>query len=396
MLHTPFGLKFFDYVAKTRAARAYARANTYLMPIITVAMILIVVTGLVATISNVSVRETAREIGPLGNLLIPGLNPYLPISYTLIALIISVFIHEAGHGIVARVYGIKVESTGIAFVLFVPVGAFVNLEKEGMEKATVKQKCAILTAGPLNNIILAAISIALLFGVVSTLNPIATQDIPKNGIEITTVTKGSLAEEIGLSDGSTILSIGQTEIRDQPGLSQALRSSIGGQTQILWQDKEGNQITKILSIPADTDPSKPILGVQAVPSVDPTLALDSYEKLFIFDINEPKNILFLLTPPTLQPGVPFSDLMAPKYESTIFGSSFPIFANTLFWLWFINLNLGLFNALPIAILDGGQLYGTLIESRSKIDKNRLRQISSAVSTIMIFIVAIWLLMPYVL
>jgi membrane-associated protease RseP (regulator of RpoE activity) len=265
-----------------------------------------------------------------------------------------------------------------------------------MEKATVKQKCAILTAGPLNNIILAAISIALLFGVVSTLNPIATQDIPKNGLEITTVTKGSLAEEIGLSDGSTILSIGQTEIRDQPGLSQALRSSIGGQTQILWQDKEGNQITKILSIPADTDPSKPILGVQVVPSVDPTLALDSYEKLFIFDMNEPKNILFLLTPPTLQPGVPFSDLMAPKYESTIFGSSFPIFANTLFWLWFINLNLGLFNALPIAILDGGQLYGTLIESRSKIDKNRLRQISSAVSTITIFIVAIWLLMPYVL
>lgn len=396
MLHTPFGLKFFDYVAKTRAARAYARANTYLMPIITVAMILIVVTGLVATISNVSVRETAREIGPLGNLLIPGLNPYLPISYTLIALIISVFIHEAGHGIVARVYGIKVESTGIAFVLFVPVGAFVNLEKDGMEKATVKQKSAILTAGPLNNIILAAISIALLFGVVSTLNPIATQDIPKNGLEITSVTKGSLAEKIGLSDGSTILSIGQTEIRDQPGLSQALRSSIGGQTQILWQDKEGNQLTKILSIPADTDPSKPILGVMAVPNVDPTLALDSYEKLFIFDINEPKNILFLLTPPTLQPGVPFSDLMAPKYESTIFGSSFPIFANTLFWLWFINLNLGLFNALPIAILDGGQLYGTLIESRSKIDKNRLRQISSAVSTIMIFIVAIWLLMPYVL
>jgi membrane-associated protease RseP (regulator of RpoE activity) len=366
------------------------------MPIITVAMILIVITGLAATISNVSVRETARAIGPLGNLLIPGLNPYLPISYTLIALIISVVIHEAGHGIVARVYGIKVESTGIVFFLFVPVGAFVNLDKDGMEKATLKQKSAILTAGPLNNIVLAAISIALLFAVVSTLNPIATPDIPKNGLEITSITKGSLAEKIGLSDGSNILSIGQTEIRDQPELSEALRSNIGKQIQIVWQDKEGNQVTNILSIPADTDPSKPILGVQVVPSVDPTLALDSYEKLFIFDMNEPKNILFLLTPPTLQPGVPFSDLMAPKYESTIFGSSFPIFANTLFWLWFINLNLGLFNALPIAILDGGQLYGTLIESRSKIDKNRLRQISSAVSTITIFIVAIWLLMPYVL
>jgi membrane-associated protease RseP (regulator of RpoE activity) len=86
--------------------------------------------------------------------------------------------------------------------------------------------------------------------------------------------------------------------------------------------------------------------------------------------------------------------MAPKYESNIFGSSFPIVANTLFWLWFINFNLGIFNALPIAFLDGGQLYGSLIESRSKIDKNRLKNISSAVSTITIIIVALAIFLPY--
>jgi Zn-dependent protease len=364
------------------------------MPAITVTMIFLIITGLAFAISNVSVRENARAIGPLGNLLIPGLNPFLPISYTLFALIISVFIHEAGHGIVARVYGIKVESTGIAFVLFVPVGAFVNLDKEGLEKATLKEKSAVLTAGPLNNMILAAISIALLFVVVSTLNPIPTQDIPKNGLEINSITKGSLAEKIGLSNGSSILSIGQTEIRSQMELSQSLRSNIGKQAQITWQDKDGKQITNTLSIPADTDHTKPILGVMTVPTVDPSLALESYKKYFMFDINEPRNILALLLPPTLNAAVPFSDFMAPKYESNIFGTSFPIIANTLFWLWFINLNLGLFNALPIAILDGGQLYGSLIESRSRNDKNRLKQISSAMSTTMIIIVVMWLLLPY--
>lgn len=396
LLHTPFGLKFFDYVAKTKIAKAYARVNTYLMPVITVAMVALVISGLVATVSNVSVRETARAIGPLGNLMIPGLNPYLPISYTLIALIISVFIHEAGHGIVARVHGIKVESTGVAFILFVPVGAFVNLDKDGMEKATLKQKSAVLTAGPLNNIILAAISIALLFGVVSTLSPIITQDIPKNGLEITSITKGSIAEAIGLSDGSRILSIGEAEIHNQTELSQALRSNIGKQAEIMWQDKDGNQLTNTFSIPSDSDPAKPILGVMTLPNVDPTLVLESYKNYFIFDINQPRNILVLLMPPTLNAGLPFSDLMSPKYESSLLGASFPMVSNTLFWLWFINLNLGLFNALPIAILDGGQLYGSIIESRSRVDKNRLRQISSAVSTIMVIIVAMWLVLPYVL
>ena len=100
-------------------------------------------------LSNVSAREDVREIGPRGIFLIPGLNPFLPITYTLVALVISVFIHEAGHGIVARVYGIKVESTGIAFVLFVPIGAFVNLDKDELEKATLKQKSTGSNCRPL-------------------------------------------------------------------------------------------------------------------------------------------------------------------------------------------------------------------------------------------------------
>lgn len=395
MLHTPFGLKFFDYVAKTRVARAYARASTYLMPAITVIAILLIVGGISTLISSVSVREDVREIGPRGNFLIPILNPLLPISYTLVALIISVFIHEAGHGIVARVYGIKVESTGIAFVLFIPIGAFVNLDKEGLDKATLKQKSAVLTAGPLNNMILAGISMALLFLVMSSLTPIQMEHNTNNGLQILSITDGSLAEKIGLTRGSSILTIGQTELHNQDDLLQTLRSNIGKQSQIVWQDKQGKQITDTLSIPADTDPTKPILGVVALP-LDPNATLELYKRhfAFTFDINRPVPMLPL---PTLDGQfVPFSDTMAPKYESTLFGPFFPIIANTLFWLWFINFNLGIFNALPIVLLDGGQLYGSLIESRSKIDKNRLKQISSAVSTLMIVIVVMSLFLPYLL
>ncbi|HEY7227321.1 MAG TPA: M50 family metallopeptidase [Nitrososphaeraceae archaeon] len=359
------------------------------MPAITAIMIFLIIIGISATISNVSARETAKAIGLRGNLLIPGINPLLPIPYTLVALIISVFVHEAGHGIVARVYGIKVESTGIAFVLIIPVGAFVNLDKDGLTNATLKEKSAVLTAGPLNNMILTVISLALLFMVLSTLTPIPTQVVQKSGLEIISVTEGSLAKKIGLTQGSNIMSIGQTEILTQNDLLKTLRSNIGKQPQIIWQDRDGNQKVDTLSIPADTDPNKPILGVSTIIASDPALALESYKKYFYSPIP-------FLPMPTLHQSVPFSEEMAPKYESYIFGPSFAIFANTLFWLWFINLNLGLFNSLPIAFLDGGQLYGSLIESRSKIDKNRLKNISSAVSTITIIIVAMSIFLPYLL
>ena len=65
----------------------------------------------------------------------------------------------------------------------------------------------------------------------------------------------------------------------------------------------------------------------------------------------------------LKEAFPYSDLMSPNYESSLFGSSYPIIANFLFWIWFINFNVGIFNALPIGPLDGGQLYGIIIRTK---------------------------------
>jgi membrane-associated protease RseP (regulator of RpoE activity) len=94
--------------------------------------------------------------------------------------------------------------------------------------------------------------------------------------------------------------------------------------------------------------------------------------------------------------VPFSDLMAPKYTSSLFGPSFPLVANMLYWLWFINFNLGIFNALPIGPLDGGQLYGALIESRSRPGKTRLKNLSMLISLVMLSAVIMSMFLPYLL
>jgi hypothetical protein len=169
LIHTPFGLRFFDTVANSRLGKIYASLNIYLMPLITALAVFLIMGSLLVLFSNDSAREGIREIGPQGNLLIPGLNPILPWTYGWIGLVITIIIHEAGHGIVARVYNTKVESTGIVLFLGIPIGAFVNIQQDELNKTTFKQKSAILTAGPLNNMVLAGISLGLLFLLISSL-----------------------------------------------------------------------------------------------------------------------------------------------------------------------------------------------------------------------------------
>lgn len=380
-------MKFFDRVARTRAARIYAKFNVYLMPVITTIALILIISSIAAVASSVAFRETARGFGPQANLLIPGINPILPIGYTLAALIISVFIHEAGHGIVARVHNLKVESTGIVLLLGIPVGAFVNIEREELAKASMKERSAVLTAGPLNNMILAAASFILLYVVVSSLVPIPQVSNLNVGIVVSEVTHNSLAERLGLTPNSILVSAAGKEIDSPEELRTVLSNSIGKSISISWQDHEGEKFTEQLVIPSSADPSRPILGVQLGPL--PVKALELYKRSFT------GGIIPMLPPPTVVKGfTPYSDQMSANYYSPVFGSSYPIIANMLYWLWFINFNLGIFNALPIGPLDGGQLYGGLIESRSRFNKDRLKNISTALSWVMFLIVLVGIVIPY--
>ncbi|MDQ2684751.1 MAG: site-2 protease family protein, partial [Thermoproteota archaeon] len=151
LIHTPYGLKFFDRISQTRAARFYAKFNTYLMPLITLMALFLIIGSVAALFSSETIREGARGVGPQANLLIPGLNPYLPIWEGWIALVVTIIVHEAGHGIIARVYGVKVESTGLVLFLGIPIGAFVNIERDELNRISTKQKSSILTAGPMTN-----------------------------------------------------------------------------------------------------------------------------------------------------------------------------------------------------------------------------------------------------
>lgn len=391
LIHTPYGLSFFDKVASNKIAKVYARFNTYLMPLITALAIFLIVGSLMVLFSNGAAREGVRDIGPQSNLLIPGLNPYLPWTYGWIALVLTIIIHEAGHGIVARVYGVKVESTGLVLILGIPIGAFVNIEREELARTKLKEKSAILTAGPMNNMIVAGLSLGLLYMVVSTLVPLPQPDDTSYGVEIMTVGDGSLASSIGIAKGDVIVDIEGDRVKHIEDLSRLLQSNLGNKVAITWKDNSGQEVTRIASIPANVQPNKGILGVTiANVSPDPEFVLSRYKSAF------GSNPIAVLLPPTMAEGsVPYSDLMASKYSSTL-GSSFPIIANFLFWLWFINFNVGIFNALPIGPLDGGQLYNSLIERKVGAGSTRFRNASLILTLVMVLIVAMSFILPWVL
>lgn len=392
LIHTPFGLTFFDKVARWRGAKFYADFNTYLMPAITALAIFLIVGSLMILIANSAAREGVAGIGPRANLLIPGLNPYLPITYGWAALIITIIIHEAGHGIVARVYNIRVDSTGVVLFLGLPIGAFVNIERDELNRATLKQKSAVLTAGPMNNMILAGASLLALFLIVSTLTPLPPDpNAPQFGVMVVNVNGGSLAESIGMEAESIIQYVGQQKVMSLDDLGNNLRANLGNTVDITWVNKAGETITHPATLPAAVEPGQGILGIGVtVLSPDPQAVLDRYEGAFS------TNPIALLLPPTMQQGaVPYSDLMAPKYESGIFGNAFAPVANMLFWLWFINFNVGIFNALPIGPLDGGQLYGALIEKRAK-SKAIAKNANMLLTLVMVAIVAASLALPYVI
>ncbi|MFL6308433.1 MAG: M50 family metallopeptidase [Nitrososphaera sp.] len=391
LIHTPFGLEFFDKVAKWRIAKLYARFNAYMMPAITALAIFLILGSLMVMFADAQAREGVRGVGPAANLLIPGFNPYLPITYGLAALVITIIIHEAGHGIVARVHNIKVDSTGIVLFLGIPIGAFVNIERDELNRASLKQKSSVLTAGPLNNMILAAACLIAMYFVVSTLTPLPPNpNAPQFGVMVISVNGGSLAESIGIEDGSVIQYVAGQQIVSLDDLNQNLRSNLGNTVEITWINNAGETVSRQVTLPPAVEPGKGTLGVSVtVLSQDPQEVLNTYKNQF------GQNPLALLLPPTFQQGfVPFSDLNAPKYTSSVFGNDFAPVANMLFWLWFINFNVGIFNALPIGPLDGGQLYGALIESKAK-SKAIARNANMLLTLVMAAIVFAVLVLPYV-
>jgi hypothetical protein len=392
------GLSLIERIARKRLINFYATISMYCMPAITGIAIFLMIGSIIVLFQNDSAREAIRSSNEPVLSYAPNLDvtnpvdPSSPISIGALALISSIFVSQFGRAIIAKLYSIKIESMGCTTLLgIIPTNPFLELNKEEISKLSLKKKSALLAVDPSSNIILSLISFGFLFLLVSSLTPLSNLSTDKAGITVLTVKENSLAKSIGLSENSLITAIDNEPIEDVEELRKILRDKIGSKIWIEWQTEDKSELMERVELPSFIPENNSVLGVTLTDAFfDPGLVLDNYKNLFT------ANPIAILMPPSLAPNlVPYSDTMSSYYTSRLFGSAYPIIANFLFWIWFVNFNVGIFEALPINHLPGGKLYNSFIEDKLK-SKPRwmVKGITISISIICILIVAIAFYLPY--
>jgi membrane-associated protease RseP (regulator of RpoE activity) len=375
----------FNRLGALRFSRFASWVALVVVPIVAGIGLYLVCSSLVALLWNPAAGEAAREVGLGAYLLIPGINPFLPLFYGWFAIVCAVAIHEGAHGVAARSLGLKVKSSGLLFVLFVPIGAFVDVDEEQVKEAPARVSSRVMAAGVGGNIVVAAACLIGLIVLVSGLTPVI------NGVYINDVIEGMPAEAAGLLPKDVLVSVDNIMVNSTADLSAILdNKTAGDMVQVIvargyeWQDRFSTVVNLTMS------GNHTIMGVR-VGDLMTESRLSFYKTVTL------EKLSIYLIPPALASGlVPFSDFSAPLYKHWM-GAQWHVVANVLFWLWFVNVNLAIFNALPIYPMDGGRMFNIALKSviHGKERERLISAITAGVTMALVFVVLMLIIVPFV-
>ena len=386
IIKTSRGQSLLEKLSKFRFISVLSWISLFLMPIFSLLAISILLLTASLYLSFPEVREIARETGPQGALLIPGINPYLPIIYGWIAIFIGLVIHELSHGVIARAVDVPVRSSGIMLFLFLPIGAFVEVDDTKLDSTSFTKSGRIIAAGAGSNIVVGLISLLLLVGVVNTMEPVA------DGIPVSQIVVDSPANIAGLLPGDIVTHLNNIPVTDSDSFSQNFDSLSPGDSIVLTIQRQSvtSDYEIVLSGRPD-NPEEAFIGIMR-PSVDIDESLSRYQNGLSLS---PNIFVYFSFPSSDSYSVPFSSSMQNFYTSSL-GNQYTVLTNLLFWVWFINFNLGIFNALPLGPLDGGQAFKRGLKSitRNKISPNKIDYVSRLVSFSILFLILSMFLLPY--
>ena len=321
-----------------------------------------------------------RNISPLAYLGLPGINPYIPLLDGWAALVVAMVVHEGAHGVVARSLGYPVKSSGLLLFLVIPIGAFVEVDEKALKAAPARDSIRILAAGAGVNFIAGIIFLIMLTNVVSGMTPAA------NGIAIDQVNVNSSAAAAGLQHGDFLLAVNGIHYNDSSKLSSAPWYR-PGQVINLTVYRQGETM-QIPNVTLGTNPNNKSLGFIGITSLslsDLEGRVSTYSGAFF---SQPITYFCVPAFPRCQDIAPFSDELAVFYTSS-YGSSLGSLANLLYWMFFLNLNLAIFNAMPIYPLDGGQAFDAGVKglSKGRLSEKTASRITAGATIVTIMIVA---------
>jgi len=391
-----------DKLGSRRISKAAGWFLLYIMPIAAAIGFYLFLSelGILLSPRGVAVAQYVRSLRPLANLGIPGINPYLPIVDGWIALVVAMIIHEGAHGIVARSLGLPVKASGLLFFLFVPIGAFVDVDEKAIKAARPSYSARVLTAGAGINLVVGVVCLLLLVGMVSTMRPSSSQGI---GV---VVAANSPLSRAGVQTYDYILAVDGVPLNDPSVISSSPWYKINNTVTVtVWRDGVTFERNVTLSYQLLQNTSSgqtfksPFLGVSFVsPGTQSVSSLQGVVSTYTgAALSKPFIYVCIPTLPTCQSVVPFSDTMSPFYTSSLGSGVFQV-ANLLYWIFFLNFNLAIFNALPIYPLDGGQAFmvGVKALGRGKLSDKALMQITTVATLAVLALIIGVLASPYLL
>ncbi len=324
----------------------------------------------------------------------------LTIIVFVLMLSVLVLIHEAGHYLVAKKLGVKVEEFGFGFppriygkkigetlysINLLPIGGFVKLygedEAGGGKLGSVKssalkakgkdlkraffarpawQRASIVIAGVVMNFLLAIVLISYLFAVQGV-------PVPSQHVIVQSVSPGSPADQAGLKQDDAILSVNGSVVSNSQQLISITKAHLG-ETLTLQIEDTNQQVHNIRITPRIRYPkNEGAMGVAIANLM--TKRYTWYQAPFVGTLesfNDSWKIIQGLGDAIFQAAtqrtVP-KGLAGPVGIAQLTGETVQFGFNAVLSLVsLLSLNLAVLNILPIPALDGGRLFFILFEA----------------------------------
>lgn len=294
----------------------------------------------------------------------------ITIISSIIIFLLVILIHEFGHFIVAKMNGVSVlefsigmgpklfqkESNGTLYSLrLLPVGGYCQLEGEDEENDSPNSlnnqspfvRLKVILAGAIMNFILAFILLILLMSVsrVST--------------EVAGVLENSPAYSSGIQAGDKIVSINGQMLEDGEQVLESIKKSKGDLDIVLLR----NEKSKNIKVTPRLENNNRKIGVnfQEEYNIKNFNIIKGLEKGIATFLNL-TGMLYKFLGMLITGKLGLGGVSGPVGVVKEIGNAAKTgVANLIFLLAYININLGVFNLLPIPALDGGRAIFILIE-----------------------------------
>jgi len=358
MWRTDAGKKFIENISKYNLF--WRRVGD--VWVVTVFLIMILMFLLLAWQATLawSIPKTSA-VSPKMMIGLPGLNPVIPLWYGILALVVAMVVHEFSHGILSRVADVKIKALGLLMFIF-PIGAFVEPDEEEMKNMKRWERMRLYSAGPGSNMVIAVI-FSLLFSwvMVDSLEP------SNEGVLSASVVIDYGGSDAGLEPWMLITSIDGQDVNNAQDFSDIMNGTYAGQTvnvsvlnkgqpetyQVTLSDKGSYYLKYYPDYYESWMSGKGFMGIAVV---DPDLVTDS----LAHPGSSGGSMLQYITLP-FQKLQPFPEHFTALFEPTGIPGILPdnlfwILANCFYWIFWLNLMVGLTNALPAVPLDGGFIF----------------------------------------